>query len=116
VLAVALDVAVPLTITGDGELTTQNEQALAAARSQFEMAKQAERNPEVIQQLVPQAETGRNRFFQPKATRSRKLEAARGFIDRQLQQMEQQTPTGGTGPAHCREPSVSTEQGSRESP
>ncbi|APD48138.1 HpsJ family protein [Synechococcus sp. CS-602] len=88
VLAVALAVAVPLTITGDGELTTQNEQALAARRSQFEMAKQQSENPEVIQQLVQQAEQAGQ--VPAQATPEQKLEAARGFIDRQLQQMEQQ--------------------------
>jgi acyl-CoA synthetase (AMP-forming)/AMP-acid ligase II len=87
-LAIALAVAVPVSISGDGVLSAQSEQALAAKRSQLEMAKQQSQNPQVVEQLVRQAEQSGQ--VPPQATEEQKLQAARGFIDRQLQQMEQQ--------------------------
>jgi hypothetical protein len=87
-LAVALAVAVPLSITGDGALSAQTDQALAAKRSQLAMAQQQSKNPQVIEQLIRQAEQAGQ--VPPQASAEQKLQAARGFIDRQLQQMEQQ--------------------------
>ena len=87
-LAVALAMAVPLSIKGDGALTAQTDQALAAKRSQLATAQQQSKNPQVIQQLIRQAEQAGQ--VPPQASADQKLQAARGFIDRQLQQMQQQ--------------------------
>ncbi len=88
VLAIALAVAVPVSISGDGVLSAESEQSLQARRSQLEMARQQSQNPEVLEQLVRQAEQSGQ--VPPQATPEQKQQAARGFIDRQLQQMEQQ--------------------------
>lgn len=88
ILAIALAVAVPVSINGDGVLSAQTEQSLAAKRNQLEMARQQSENPAVLNQLVRQAEQSGQ--IPPQATEEQKLQAARGFIDRQLKQMEQQ--------------------------
>jgi hypothetical protein len=88
ILAIALAVAVPVSISGDGVLSAQTQQSLAAKRSQLEMARQQSENPEVLNQLVRQAEQSGQ--IPPQATQEQKLQAARGFIDRQLKHMEQQ--------------------------
>lgn len=87
-LAIALAVSVPVAISGDGVLTAKTEQTLTSQRSQLEMARQQSQNPQVLEQLVRQAEQSGQ--VPPQATDEQKQEAARGFIDRQLQQMEQQ--------------------------
>ncbi len=87
-LAIGLAVAVPASISGDSVLTAQTEQSLAAKRSQLEMARQQSQNPQVVAQLVRQAEQSGQ--VPPQATEEQKQLAARGFIDRQLQQMDQQ--------------------------
>ncbi|MCP9825077.1 HpsJ family protein [Synechococcus sp. EJ6-Ellesmere] len=87
-LAIGLAVSVPVAISGDGVLTAKTEQTLTAQRSQLEMAKQQSQNPQVLEQLVRQAEQSGQ--VPPQATEEQKQQAARGFIDRQLQQMEQQ--------------------------
>lgn len=88
VLAIALAIAVPVSISGDGVLSSQAEQSLISRRGQYEMAKQQSQNPEVVEQLVRQAEQSGQ--VPPQATEEQKLQAARGFIDRQLKQMEEQ--------------------------
>ena len=88
VLAIGLALAVPVTVSADGSITAQTEQNLATKRGQLEMAKQQSSNPQVIEQLVRQAEQAGQ--VPPQATPEQKQQAARGFIDRQLQQMQYQ--------------------------
>jgi hypothetical protein len=88
VLALSLIASLPITLGGDQMLQQQADQQLAAQRGQLEMARQQSQDPNLIKQLVQQAEaTGQ---VPPGATEEQKTEQAKAFVDRQLQQLEDQ--------------------------
>jgi len=87
-LAVLLTAALPIAFGGDKILQDQADQQLAAKRGQLEMARQQSKEPAVVQQLIKQAEASGQ--VPATATDAQKTQAARSFIDRQLQQMEDQ--------------------------
>ena len=87
-LAVLLTAALPIAFGGDKILQDQADQQLSAKKGQLEMARQQSREPAVVQQLIKQAEASGQ--VPATATEAQKSQAARSFIDRQLQQMEDQ--------------------------
>jgi hypothetical protein len=87
-LAVLLTAALPVAFGGDRILQEQADQQLASKRGQLEMARQQSKDPAVLQQLIKQAEASGQ--VPATATAAQKTQAARTFIDRQLQQMEDQ--------------------------
>jgi hypothetical protein len=87
-LAVLLTASLPVSFGGDQILQQQSEQQLASKRGQLEMARQQSKDPALLQQLVKQAEsTGQ---IPAGATEAQKLQSARAFVDRQLDQLEAQ--------------------------
>jgi hypothetical protein len=87
-LAVLLTASLPVSFGGDQLLQQQSEQQLASKRGQLEMARQQSKDPALLQQLVKQAEsTGQ---IPAGATEAQKLQSARAFVDRQLDQLEAQ--------------------------
>ena len=87
-LAVLLTASLPVAFGGDKLLQDQADQQLAAKRGQLEMARQQSKEPAVLQQLIKQAEAAGQ--VPATATDTQKTQAARSFIDRQLQQMDDQ--------------------------
>ncbi len=87
-LAVLLTASLPVSFGGDQILQQQSEQQLASKRGQLEMARQQSKDPALLQQLIKQAEsTGQ---IPAGATEAQKLQSARAFVDRQLDQLEAQ--------------------------
>jgi len=87
-LAVLLTASLPVSFGGDQIMQQQSEQQLAAKRGQLEMARQQSKDPALLQQLISQAEsTGQ---VPAGATQDQKLQSARAFVDRQLDQLEAQ--------------------------
>jgi hypothetical protein len=87
-LAVLLTASLPIAFGGDQILQQQSEQQLAGKKGQLEMARQQSQDPAVLDQLVRQAEASGQ--VPAGASDAQKKQAARGFIDRQLDQMEAQ--------------------------
>jgi hypothetical protein len=87
-LAVLLTASLPVAFGGDKMLQDQADQQLAAKRGQLEMARQQSKEPAVLEQLIKQAEASGQ--VPASATPAQKTQAARAFVDRQLQQMEGQ--------------------------
>jgi hypothetical protein len=87
-LALALIVAVPMSISGDRSLSEQADQQLAARKGQLAMARAQMDNPEVIGQLIAQAAQAGQ--IPAAATPEQQQAAAKGFMKRQLQQAEEQ--------------------------
>ena len=85
-LAVLLTASLPIAFGGDQILQEQTDQQLAAQRGQLEMARQQSKDPAVLQQLVRQAEAAGQ--IPAGASDAQKTQAARAFIDRQLDTME----------------------------
>jgi hypothetical protein len=85
-LATLLTASLPIAFGGDQILQEQTDQQLAAQRAQLEMARQQSRNPAVLQQLVQQAESAGQ--IPAGASDAQKTQAARAFIDRQLETMQ----------------------------
>ena len=87
-MAVVLTASLPIIFGGDRLMQEETEQQIAAKKGQLEMAREQSKNPQVIQQLVRQAEAAGQ--ILPGASEAQKLQFARAFVDRQLQQMESQ--------------------------
>ncbi len=87
-LAIAMLVAIPVSISGDRTLTEQADQALTAKKGQVAMARTQMQNPQVIEQVVLQGE--RAGQIPPQAPVAQKKEAATRFINGQLKQAEVQ--------------------------
>jgi multidrug efflux pump subunit AcrA (membrane-fusion protein) len=85
-LATLLTASLPIAFGGDQLLQEQTDQQLAAQRAQLEMARQQSQNPEVLQQLVRQAEAAGQ--IPAGASAAQKTQAARAFIERQLDTMQ----------------------------
>jgi hypothetical protein len=87
-LALALVVAVPVSISGDRSLSEQADQQLAARNGQLAMARAQMDNPQVIDQLIAQAAQAGQ--IPADATPEQQQAAAKSFMQRQLQQAEDQ--------------------------
>ncbi len=85
-LAVLLTASLPVAFGGDQILQEQTDQQLAAQRAQLEMARQQSQDPAVLQQLVRQAEAAGQ--IPAGASEAQKTQAARAFIDRQMESMQ----------------------------
>ncbi|MCT0224280.1 HpsJ family protein [Synechococcus sp. CS-1328] len=88
VLAIALLVAVPMSISGDRAMADQTDQSLAAKKGQLEMARAQMENPEAIQQFVKQAEQAGQ--LPAQGTDEQKRQMVKELMGRQLDQAEQQ--------------------------
>jgi hypothetical protein len=88
VLAVALLVAVPVSISGDRVLSDQGEQQLAAQRSQIEAAKTQLANPKAMEQLVTQL--GQSGQLPPGGTAEQKLQLVKAQFASRVEQAEKQ--------------------------
>jgi hypothetical protein len=92
VLAVALLVAVPVSISGDRALAGMGDQQLAAQRSQIQAAKTQLDNPQAMEQLVNQLEkTGQ---LPPGGTPEQKLQLVKAQFASRLEQAEKQIEQG----------------------
>ncbi len=87
-LALALLVAVPVSISGDRAIADQTDQSLAAKRGQLQMARAQMENPEAINQFVRQAEQAGQ--LPPQGTDEQKRQMVKELMGRQLDQAEQQ--------------------------
>jgi len=87
-LALAMIVAVPVSISGDRSLSEQADQQLAARKGQLAMARAQLDNPQVIDQLIAQAAQAGQ--IPADATPEQQQAAAKSFMQRQLQQAEDQ--------------------------
>ena len=87
-LALAMLVAVPVSISGDRVLSDQADQQLAARKGQLAMARAQMQNPQVIEQLIAQGEQAGQ--IPADATPEQKQQAAKAFMERQLQQADAQ--------------------------
>ena len=87
-LALGLLITVPLGISGDRALSDQANPALQAQKGQLEMAKAQLENPQVIDQVVAQGQQAGQ--IPAEATPEQKRQAAKAFMDRQLQQADSQ--------------------------
>jgi hypothetical protein len=87
-LAVLLTASLTVAFGGDQAMQQQSEQQLAAKRGQLEMARQQSKDPALLQQLIKQAEASGQ--VPPGASDAQKTQAARAFVDRQLDQLETQ--------------------------
>ena len=87
-LALAMLVAVPVSISGDRALSDQADQQLAARKGQLAMARAQMQNPQVIDQLIAQGEQAGQ--IPADASPEQKQQAAKAFMERQLQQADAQ--------------------------
>ncbi len=88
VLALCLVLTIPVNISGDRSLSDQTNQSLLAQRGQLEMARAQLDNPQVLDQVIEQGlQAGQ---IPESATEEQRKQAARSFMERQLQQAEAQ--------------------------
>ncbi|MFM7465105.1 MAG: HpsJ family protein [Cyanobium sp.] len=87
-MAVLLTASLPIVFGGDQLMQEETDQQLAAKKGQLEMAREQSKNPQVLKQLLRQAEAAGQ--VPPGASEAQKIQSARAFVDRQLQQMEGQ--------------------------
>ena len=88
VLAFALLITIPVTISGDRALSDQANQALLAQSGQLAMARSQLENPQVIDQVILQGEQAGQ--IPADASEAEKQQIAKSFMGRQLQQAEDQ--------------------------
>ncbi|MEX0588542.1 MAG: HpsJ family protein [Cyanobium sp.] len=87
-LALAMVVAVPVSISGDRSLADQADQQLEARKAQLATARAQMDNPQVIDQLIAQGEQAGQ--IPAAAPIEQKRQAAKAFMDRQLKQADDQ--------------------------
>jgi hypothetical protein len=87
-LAVALLVSIPVTISSDNTLTAQADQELTTKQGQIAMARSQSKNPQVIEQVIQQGE--RAGQIPVEAPLEQKQQVATRFIETQLKQAENQ--------------------------
>ena len=87
-LAHGLLITIPVTISGDRALSDQANQALLAQGGQLAMARSQLENPQVIDQVILQGEQAGQ--IPADASEAEKQQIAKSFMDRQLQQAEDQ--------------------------
>ena len=91
-LAIVMIVVVPVSISGNQNLSGESDQTLEQQRGQLEMARQQSANPDNVKMLGNQlSQAGQ---LPADASEDDKIEAAQAFIDKQLEQMEQQIKQG----------------------
>ncbi|MDA9868141.1 HpsJ family protein [Synechococcus sp. AH-224-I15] len=92
VLAILMIVVVPVSISGNQNLSGESDQTLEQQKGQLEMARQQSANPENVKMLGNQlTQAGQ---LPADASEDDKVKAAQAFIDKQLAQMEQQIKQG----------------------
>ena len=87
-LALGLLLTIPVTISGDRSISDQANQALMAQKGQLAMARAQLQNPQVIEQVIDQGEKAGQ--IPLEASDAEKEQAAKAFMDRQLQQADEQ--------------------------
>ncbi len=87
-LALAMIVAVPVSISGDRSLSDQADQQLEARKAQLASARAQMENPQVIEQLIAQGEQAGQ--IPAGAPVAQKRQAAKAFMERQLKQADEQ--------------------------
>jgi hypothetical protein len=91
-LAILMIVVVPVSISGNQNLSGETDQTLEQQKGQLEMARQQSANPENVKMLGNQlTQAGQ---LPADASDEDKVKAAQAFIDKQLAQMEQQIKQG----------------------
>ena len=91
-LAILMIVVVPVSISGNQNLSGESDQTLEQQKGQLEMARQQSANPENVKMLGNQlTQAGQ---LPADASEDDKVKAAQAFIDKQLAQMEQQIKQG----------------------
>lgn len=87
-LAVSLTASLPVSFSGDQILQQQSERQLAEKKSQLETARLQSKNPAFLEQVIQQFQSSGQ--IPAGVTDAQKQQAARAFVDRQLDQMEAQ--------------------------
>lgn len=87
-MAVFLTASLPVSFGGDQILREQAEQQLASQRGQLEVARQQSKDPQLLKELIARAEAAGQ--VPANASEAEKTQAARAFLDRQLEQLENQ--------------------------
>jgi hypothetical protein len=87
-LAISLTAALPVSFSGDQMLQQQAERQLAQQKTRLETARLQSKNPAFLQQVIQQFQASGQ--VPPGVTDAQKSQAARAFIDKQLDQLEQQ--------------------------
>ena len=91
-LAILMSVVVPVSISGNQNLSGESDQTLEQQKGQLEMARQQSANPENVKMLGNQlTQAGQ---LPADASEEDRVKAAQAFIDKQLAQMEQQIKQG----------------------
>jgi hypothetical protein len=91
-LAVVMIVVIPVSISGNQNLSGETDQTLEQQRGQLDMARQQSANPENVKMLGNQlSQAGQ---LPADASDEDKIQAAQTFIDKQLEQMQQQIQQG----------------------
>ena len=91
-LAVVMIVVIPVSISGNQNLSGETDQTLEQQRGQLDMARQQSANPENVKMLGNQlSQAGQ---LPADASDEDKIQAAQIFIDKQLEQMQQQIQQG----------------------
>ncbi|MFN7900311.1 MAG: HpsJ family protein [Synechococcaceae cyanobacterium] len=87
-LAISLTAALPVSFSGDQLLQQQADRQLAQQKSRLETARIQSKNPAFLQQVIQQFQASGQ--VPPGVTEAQKTQAARAFIDRQLDQLQSQ--------------------------
>jgi hypothetical protein len=87
-LAISLTAALPVSFSGDQMLQQQAERQLAQQKTRLETARIQSKNPAFLQQVIQQFQASGQ--VPPGVTDAQKSQAARAFIDKQLDQLQQQ--------------------------
>jgi hypothetical protein len=88
ILAITLTAALPVSFSGDQMLQQQAERQLAQQKTRLETARIQSKNPAFLQQVIQQFQASGQ--VPPGVTEAQKTQAARAFIDKQLDQLQQQ--------------------------
>jgi hypothetical protein len=87
-LAISLTAALPVAFSGDQLLQQQADRQLAQQKSRLETARIQSKNPAFLEQVIQQFQASGQ--VPPGVTEAQKTQAARAFIDRQLDQLQSQ--------------------------
>lgn len=87
-LAISLTAALPVAFSGDQMLQQQSDRQLAQQKTQLETARIQSKNPAFLQQVIQRFQASGQ--VPPGVTEAQKTQAARAFIDRQLDQLQAQ--------------------------
>ena len=87
-LAISLTAALPVSFSGDQMLQQESDRQLAQQKSRLETARIQSKNPAFLEQVIKQFQDSGQ--VPPGVTDDQKTQAARAFIDRQLEQLDKQ--------------------------